>query len=83
VDHAGIDEHAIARLECALLLVQPLLDLTLDHIDHLFLLRMLVKRMSAARRQGNFDHGQGLCTGIGRPAAPSQAAPIELLAGQF
>jgi hypothetical protein len=57
VDHPRRDEDGVARVEDALVPIQPLFDLAYKDIDHFLLVWMLVEAMSLAGHDDGFGDG--------------------------
>ncbi len=83
VDHVGANEDRVAVVQHLAVLVQPLLDLAVDDVDDLFLIRVLVEVMAEAGHEVDFDDNQLLGAGAGRPAESAQDTPIQLFAFGF
>ena len=57
MDYAGRNKDGVAGAKDASLAIDPLLDLSGDNDQHLFLVRVLVKIVSFARIEVDVDHG--------------------------
>src|SRR5262245_35958268 len=72
----GRNERGVAGAEDAFLAINPLLDLSGDNEDHLFLIGVLVEIVALAGSEADIDHGELACTSGGRIAEPAQRAPV-------
>src|SRR5258708_35742343 len=80
VDDTGSDEGRGPRPEYALLLIDPLLDLSFDDVKHLLLLGMLMEVVSACGAEVHFEDHQVLRVRSYRTAEPGHRAPLHVFA---
>src|ERR1035437_2237450 len=79
VDNPGTNEDSIALLQRALLGIQPLFDLTIQHIQDFFLSRVIMEVVAEASLKENQDLSDILRLSVRWAANPAHSAPIDLV----